>query len=88
MLPAILVDLNIFLPLWSPVLTSELWGEQQGLEQRVEVAGASLVLDAAQIVSSSGWRWLVSPLCNSSPGGCGGEAFLLLFLEKIPKHAV
>lgn len=70
------------------VLTSELWGEQQGLEQRVEVAGAPLVLDAAQIASSTGRRWPVSPLCNSSPGKSRREALLLLFLEKIPKHSV
>lgn len=68
-------------------VTSELWGEQQGLEQGVEVAGAPLVLDAAQSASSSGWRWLVSPLCNSPTGGGRREAFLLLFFEKIPKHA-
>lgn len=32
-------------------LTSELWGEQKSLEQRVEIAGPALVLDAAQIGS-------------------------------------
>lgn len=34
--------------------TSELRGKQQSLEQGVEVAGPALVLDAAQIASSSG----------------------------------
>lgn len=46
----------------SLVLTSELGGEEQGLEQRVQVAGPSLVFDAAQIASSSTWRWLISHL--------------------------
>lgn len=68
--------------------TSELGGEQQGLEERVQVAGSSLVLDAAQIASSSRWRWLISHLWSSSLGGSRREAFLLLLLKKIPKHVV
>lgn len=69
-------------------LTSELWGEQQSLEQRVEVAGAPLVLDAAQVASPTWRRWLLAPIRNSAPGWGRSEAvFLPLFLEKIPKHA-
>lgn len=44
------------------ILTSELWGEQQGLEQRVKVAGASLVFDAAQIASPTRRGWLARAL--------------------------
>lgn len=69
------------------ILTSELWGEQQSLEQRVEVAGASLVFDAAQIASPTRRRWLVSPLCTSAAGGRRGEALVFVLLEKIPEHA-
>lgn len=83
-----LVDLNLIQVEQNDAgLTSELWGEEQSLEQRVEVAGTPLVLDAAQIASPTWRRWLVSPLCNSVPGGSRGANFLLLFLEKIPKHA-
>lgn len=70
----------------SPAYTSELRGEQQSLEQRVEVAGTPLVLDATQIAFPTRGGWFVSPLCNSAPGGGRGEKIPLLFLEKIPKH--
>lgn len=73
----------------TPVHTSELRGEEQGLQQRVQVTRPSLVLDAAQIGFSSGRRWLVSRLGDSPfGGGSGGEAaaFLLIFFKKIPKH--
>lgn len=36
---------------WGPSLTSKLWGEKKSLEQRVEIAGPPLVLDATQIGS-------------------------------------
>lgn len=69
------------------MLTSELWGEQQSLEQRVEVAGATLVFDAAQIASPTRRRWLVSPLSISAARGRRGEALVFVLLEKIPEHA-
>lgn len=69
-------------------LTSELWGEQQSLEQRVKVAGASLVFDAAQIASATRRGRLARALCASAPGGRRGETFVvLLVLEKVPEHA-
>lgn len=69
-------------------LTSELGGKQQCLQQRVEVAGASLVLDAAQITFSSWRRRLLGPFYSSSLGGNGRAFFFLLLLKKIAKHAV
>lgn len=74
---------------WKPTvtLTSELWGKQQGLEQRVKVAGASLVFDAAQIASPTRRGWLARALRASAAGGRRGEPFVLLLLEKIPEHA-
>lgn len=69
------------------ILTSELWGEQQSLEQRVKVAGASLVFDAAQIAFPTRRGRLARALCASAPGGRRGETFVLLLLEKIPEHA-
>lgn len=74
---------------WKPTvtLTSELWGKQQGLEQRVKVAGASLVFDAAQIASPTRRGRLARALRASAPRGRRGETFVLLLLEKIPEHA-
>lgn len=74
---------------WQPTvtLTSELWGKQQSLEQRVQVAGASLVFDAAQIASPTRRGRLARALRASDPGGRRGETFVLLMLEKIPEHA-
>lgn len=69
------------------ILTSELWGEQQGLEQRVKVAGASLVFDTAQIASPTRRGWLARALCASAAGGRRGEPCVLLLLEKIAEHA-
>lgn len=69
------------------ILTSELWGEQQSLEQGVQVAGASLVFDAAQVASATRrGRLARAPRSSRVPGG---EAFVLLhlLLEKIPEHA-
>lgn len=70
----------------SPILTSELWGEQEGLQQGVQVAGAPLILDTAEIALSPARRWLFSPFCTSSSGRTGRKASLLIFFEKIPKH--
>lgn len=53
----------------SPVHTSELRGEQQSLEQRVQVARPSLVLNAAQIAPSSWRRWLIALFDSSYFGG-------------------
>lgn len=72
-------------PPWGPGLTSELWGEQKGLEQRVEVAGPPLVLDAAQIGSPTKRRGFIDPLWNVPFVGSRVESFLLFF-KKIPKH--
>lgn len=67
--------------------TSELWGEQKSLEQRVEIAGPPLVLDAAQTGSPTDGRCFIDALCNSYPGGSRTESIVLLFLFKqIPKH--
>lgn len=68
-------------------LTSELWGEQQCLEQGVKVAGAPLVFDAAQIASPTRRGRLARALCASAPGGRRGGPLVLLLLEKIPEHA-
>lgn len=67
-------------------LTSELWGKQKRLEQRVEIAGTSLVLDAAQTGSPTDRRWFIGPLSNSYPRGSRAESILLLFFKQIPKH--
>lgn len=67
-------------------LTSELWGKQKRLEQRVEIAGTPLVLDAAQTGSPTDRRWFVDPLCNSYPRGSRAGSTLLLFFKQIPKH--
>lgn len=71
----------------SPVRTSELRGEQQSLQQRVQVARPSLVLNAAQVASSTGRRWLVTPFGSSFFGGGRREAFVLLVFKKISKHS-
>lgn len=80
--------------IWLPVAqvggsaarTSELWGEKQSLEQRVEVAGSSLIFNAAQIASPTGWRRLLAPLGSSFFGGGRGESLILLLLKKVSKH--
>lgn len=66
--------------------TSELWGEQQSLEQRVEVARPSLIFNAAQIASPTGWRRLLAPLGSSSCGGGRDEALVVFLLKKASEH--
>lgn len=74
-------------------LTSELGGEQEGLEQGVEVARPSLVPNATQFAPSSGSRRLVSRLGKSgSPRGREDRearfTLVAILLEEIPKHDV
>lgn len=65
----------------TPARTSELRGEQQSLEQRVQVARPSLVLNAAQVAYSTGRRWLIAASGGSFFGGGRREAFALLVFK-------
>ena len=69
-------------------LTSELWCEQQGLQQGVEVAGPPLVLNAAEIAFPPSWRRLLYTFSKSSQARVRRKPCFLLFLKKTPKHCL